>query len=51
VIVVDSSKFDRRAFATMGGADLFPMIITDDGITDEQRAAFAEQGYEVVIAP
>ena len=51
VIVVDSSKFDRRAFATMGGADLFPTIITDDGITDAQRAALAEQGFEVVIAP
>lgn len=50
VIVADSSKIGRTAFASMGGAKLFPVVITDSGITDEQRAALVEHGYEVVVA-
>lgn len=51
VVVADSSKVGRRAFATMGGVDLFPTIITDDGITAEQRTALVEHGYELIVAP
>ncbi|MFK4730818.1 DeoR/GlpR family DNA-binding transcription regulator [Agromyces mediolanus] len=50
VIVADSSKIGRTAFASMGGSRLFPLVITDAGITAEQREALAEQGYEVLVA-
>jgi DeoR family transcriptional regulator of aga operon len=50
VIVADSSKIGKKAFATMGDARLFGTLITDSGITDEQRAELNEHGYEVIIA-
>lgn len=50
VVVTDSSKIGRKAFATMGGIQLFGTLITDAGITDEQRAAFTELGIDVIIA-
>jgi len=33
-----------------GGADVFNTLITDDGVTDAQRAAFADSGVEVIVA-
>ena len=50
VIVADSSKIGRTAFATLGGPRLLNTLITDSGITDEQLAAFAEHGFEVIVA-
>jgi DeoR family transcriptional regulator, aga operon transcriptional repressor len=50
VVVADSSKIGNRAFALVGGPELFRTLITDSGITDEQRTRFVEAGYEVVIA-
>jgi DeoR family transcriptional regulator, aga operon transcriptional repressor len=50
VIVADSSKIGKNAFATMGGAKLFSTLITDSGITPEQIAAFTENGIEVIVA-
>ena len=50
VIVADSSKIGKKAFATMGDSRLFGTLITDSGITDEQRAELNEHGYEVIIA-
>ncbi|MDR5700482.1 DeoR/GlpR family DNA-binding transcription regulator [Agromyces aerolatus] len=50
VVVADSSKIGRKAFATMGGAHLFGTLITDRGITDKQKAAFTELGIEVLVA-
>ncbi|MEO6200917.1 MAG: DeoR/GlpR family DNA-binding transcription regulator [Cryobacterium sp.] len=50
VLVADSSKIGKKAFATMGDARLFGTLITDAGITAEQRAALVERGYEVIIA-
>jgi DeoR family transcriptional regulator of aga operon len=50
VIVADSSKIGRTAFATLGGPGLVSTLITDSGITDEQRAAFAEHGFDVIVA-
>lgn len=49
VIVADSSKIGRRAFATLDGANL-STFITDDGITDEQRGAFEARGIDVIVA-
>lgn len=50
ILVADSSKIGVKTFATMGDARLFGTVITDDGITPEQRAALTEHGYEVIIA-
>lgn len=50
VIVADSSKIDQRAFARIGGSDLFPTIITDDRVTDDQARRLREAGYELVTA-
>ena len=49
VIVADSSKIGIRAFATLGQGTL-DALITDSGITPEQRAAFADRGIEVIIS-
>ncbi|WP_314149815.1 DeoR/GlpR family DNA-binding transcription regulator [uncultured Leifsonia sp.] len=50
VVVADSSKIGRTAFATLGGPKVLTTLITDDGITDEQRAAFVEHGIDVIVA-
>jgi DeoR family transcriptional regulator of aga operon len=50
VLVADSSKIGRRTFATLGEPGLFTTLITDDGITREQKAAFEEAGYKVIVA-
>ncbi|MCU1635323.1 MAG: DeoR family transcriptional regulator [Cryobacterium sp.] len=50
VIVADSSKIGHNAFATIGGSRLFSTLITDAGITGAQRAAFADNGIEVIVA-
>ena len=50
VVVTDSSKLGRVAFAAVGGAELFPVILTDDGATPADLAALRAAGYEVVAA-
>ena len=50
VVVADSSKIGRKAFATLGGPKILTTLITDDGITHDQRAAFADHGFEVIVA-
>jgi DeoR family transcriptional regulator of aga operon len=50
VVVADSSKIGRTAFAAMGGASLFGTLITDAGITAAQRDAFTDNGIEVIVA-
>ena len=49
VFVADSSKIGQKAFATVGGPTALTTLITDSGITDEQRAAFIERGYEIIV--
>ncbi|KQO94469.1 DeoR/GlpR family DNA-binding transcription regulator [Leifsonia sp. Leaf264] len=50
VVVADSSKIGKKAFATMGTAARFGTIITDSGITDRQREELIDNGYEVIVA-
>ncbi|KNY04647.1 DeoR/GlpR family DNA-binding transcription regulator [Microbacterium sp. GCS4] len=50
VVVTDSSKLGRAAFAAVGGAELFPVVLTDDGATPADLAALRAAGYEVVAA-
>ncbi|MBS1906552.1 MAG: DeoR/GlpR transcriptional regulator, partial [Actinobacteria bacterium] len=50
VIVADASKIGGSAFATVGGSDLFPTLLTDDGVTTAARRALTEAGFDVVSA-
>ncbi|KFF58510.1 alkaline phosphatase [Cryobacterium sp. MLB-32] len=50
VLVADSSKIGQTAFASIGDLAQFDALITDDGITDKQVAAFAAAGLEVIVA-
>ncbi|UWF78557.1 DeoR/GlpR transcriptional regulator [Microbacterium neungamense] len=50
VIVADSAKVGAEAFAAVGGAHLFPMVLTDAGIPDAEREALRDAGFEVRIA-
>lgn len=51
IVVADSHKIGRRAFATVGGPEVFDTLITDDKITDDQLAAFTASGITVIVAP
>ncbi|WP_144875750.1 DeoR/GlpR family DNA-binding transcription regulator [Microbacterium sp. 1.5R] len=48
VIVTDSSKLGRVAFAAVGGAELFPELLTDDGADAAIIADLRAAGFEVV---
>jgi len=50
VLVADSSKLDKRAFAQIGPRRLFSTLITDSGVTDDQLARLADHGYDVIVA-
>lgn len=50
VLVADSSKLDKRAFAAIGSRRLFSTLITDSGVTEAQLARLADHGYDVIVA-
>jgi DeoR family fructose operon transcriptional repressor len=50
VLLCDSSKFDQRSMVSFAGLDLIDAVVTDDGVTDADRAALTERGIEVVVA-
>jgi DeoR family transcriptional regulator, aga operon transcriptional repressor len=50
VVVVDSSKVGRRAFARIFTAREVDILVTDTGISAEDRAGLEEEGVEVVVA-
>lgn len=50
VIIADSSKLGKAAFAHVGGSALFPLVLTDARVDDTQRTALTDTGYEVRIA-
>jgi DeoR family transcriptional regulator of aga operon len=50
VIVADASKLGKAAFAHVGGAALFPVVITDAGAPDAERIALTDAGFEVRVA-
>lgn len=50
VVVTDSSKIGTVAFAAVGGPELFPVLLTDDGADAASLAAFRDAGYEVLTA-
>ncbi len=50
VIVADSSKIGRRAFARICAPSEVDVLVTDTGIADPDRAAFADAGVQVMTA-
>ena len=50
ILVADSSKIGRRSFSALGPIALVHTLVTDDGITDEDRQGFEAAGVKVVIA-
>ena len=49
-LVADSSKIGERSFCVLGGLDKVDVLITDDGITAEQRRSIEAAGVSVLIA-
>ena len=49
-LVADSTKIGKVSFASLGGIELVSCLITDDGISNEDRSRFEEHGVRVVIA-
>ncbi len=49
-LVADSSKLGVQSLASLGALSLINYLITDDGITDQDRQEFARHGIEFIIA-
>lgn len=49
-LVADSTKIGRTSFSSLGNIELVHTLITDDGITDEDRQRFIDRGIEVIVA-
>ena len=50
VIVADSSKVGRRAFARICAAAEIDVLVTDAGIADDDKVTLKDAGVNVVIA-
>lgn len=50
VVVADSSKYGHRAFASVGGTEVFQSIITDDHLESSAHAELTAVGYDVELA-
>jgi DeoR family transcriptional regulator of aga operon len=50
VVVADSSKVGRRAFARICAPGEIDMLVTDTGLTEADRARFADAGVQVMTA-
>jgi DeoR family transcriptional regulator of aga operon len=50
VVLADSSKFGRSAYATVCQASDFHVFVTDAALPPEAARAFEAAGVEVVIA-
>lgn len=49
-LVADSSKFGKSSFASLGALSLIDYIITDDGISEEEKQHLTENDIQLVIA-
>lgn len=49
-LVADSSKIGKTSFSSLGAIDQVHALITDDGISDEDRRAFEDLGITVIVA-
>lgn len=50
ILVADSSKFDRRAFAAVGGPEEFETVVTDPKVTEDQVERFTRRGFHLTVA-
>ena len=50
IVVTDSRKFLRRRFAFIGPINSVNVVITDSGISEEDKNRLEKNGVEVVIA-
>jgi DeoR/GlpR family transcriptional regulator of sugar metabolism len=50
ILLADSTKIGKVAFATLGPVDVATFLVTDDGISDQDRSAFEALGLKVIIA-
>jgi DeoR family transcriptional regulator of aga operon len=50
IVVCDSSKFLRRSLAYICGIDKIHTVVTDNGITDEDKKRLEDSGIKVLIA-
>jgi DeoR/GlpR family transcriptional regulator of sugar metabolism len=50
VVVADSSKVGRRAFARICPVAEIDVLVTDPGIGEQAAAGFREQGVDVLLA-
>ncbi len=51
IVACDSSKVGHTAFARICDLDAVEMLVTDEGVPEEQRAAFDAKGLKLRIAP
>ncbi len=49
-LLVDSTKINRSAFAALKALDRIDYLITDNGITAQQKTCFENTGIRVIIA-
>ncbi|WP_245895027.1 DeoR/GlpR family DNA-binding transcription regulator [Devosia submarina] len=49
-LLADSTKIGRVSFSALGGVEMVNTLITDEGISDADRAEFERRGVEVLIA-
>ncbi|KKB07066.1 alkaline phosphatase [Devosia geojensis] len=49
-LLADSTKIGRVSFSALGGVEIVHTLITDDGISDADRAEFERRGVEVIVA-
>ena len=50
IVVADSTKFLRRSLAFICKTDRINTVVTDDGISDEDKKALENAGVKVIIA-
>ena len=49
-LVADSSKIGRTSLSWLDSVEIVHVLITDEGVRDEDRRAFEARGVEVIIA-
>ena len=50
VVLADSSKIRYRGFSRICGCEDVDILITDSGISDEDRKALEKTGMKVIVA-
>jgi DeoR/GlpR family transcriptional regulator of sugar metabolism len=50
ILVADSAKMHTHTMSTVGPIEVVDILVTDDGLSAEDRSALKDRGVEVVIA-